>query len=122
MTTSESHQPRTPQPPLPPQLDLPPLAELEQTAHVVSIPTRTRFRGVSVREAIVFDGPAEVSEFSPFVEYDDREAANWLRAAIEFGWQQLPAPQFESVPVNATIPAIGSDEIAGLLRRFPGAH
>ena len=70
---------------------LPPLDELLECARAVAIPTRTRFRGVSVREAVVFDAPNGASEFSPFVEYEDREAASWLAAAIEYGWGEPPA-------------------------------
>ena len=59
---------------------------------VLSIPTTTKFRGISEREVVIFQGPAGWSEFSPFVEYDDFEAKNWLKAAIEGAnrnWQNL---------------------------------
>ena len=59
---------------------------------VVSIPTRTNFRGVTSREIALFRGEQGWSEFSPFVEYDDLEAKNWLKAAIEGAnrnWQNL---------------------------------
>jgi o-succinylbenzoate synthase len=49
---------------------------------IVAIPTRTNFRGVTVREAALFRGPAGWSEFSPFIEYSDSEAEVWLEAAL----------------------------------------
>ncbi|MDQ2669981.1 MAG: O-succinylbenzoate synthase, partial [Gemmatimonadota bacterium] len=71
---------------------LPPLTELTASAHVVALPLVTRFRGVDVREALLFAGPQGWTEFSPFAEYDDAEAAAWLAAAIDYGWNAAPAP------------------------------
>ena len=97
-----------------------PFPELAATARVVSIPLRTRFRGIDVREAMLFRGPAGWTEFSPFVEYDDEEAAAWLRAAIDFGWNDHPGPGF--VRVNATLPVVSVDRVPEVLARFPGAR
>ena len=58
--------------------DLPPLEELLDGMRVVAIPMRTRFRGVTVREAALLRGPAGWGEFSPFLEYAAPEAARWL--------------------------------------------
>ena len=98
----------------------PSLDELLECARAVAIPTRTRFRGVSVREAVVFDAPNGASEFSPFVEYEDREAASWLAAAIEYGWGELPALRRTRIAVNATVPAVPAAEVPGVLARFDG--
>lgn len=98
------------------------LEELLASAHVVAIPTRTRFRGITVREAVIFDAPNGASEFSPFVEYGDAEASRWLAAAIEFGWGELPAPRLGTVEVNATVPAVAAAEVPGVLARFPGCR
>ena len=98
---------------------LPDLAELLADAHVVSLPMRVRFRGITTREAVVLRGPEGWTEFSPFVEYDDAEAAAWLRAAVDFGWTAHEAAS-DSVPVNATVPAIGAAQVAELLARYPG--
>ena len=38
---------------------------------VVALPLRTKFRGIVVREALIFRGSQRWSEFSPFVEYED---------------------------------------------------
>ncbi|WP_439688817.1 o-succinylbenzoate synthase [Curtobacterium sp. SP.BCp] len=100
---------------------LPDLAELLADAHVVSLPMRVRFRGISTREAVVLRGPEGWTEFSPFVEYDDAEAAAWLRAAVGFGWTAHEAAS-DSVPVNATVPAIGAAQVAELLARYPGCR
>ena len=63
---------------------LPALDRLIDTARVVSLPLTTRFRGVDEREALLLEGPEGWAEFSPFLEYDDAEAATWLTAAIDF--------------------------------------
>lgn len=98
----------------------PTITELLRSAHVVSIPTLTTFRGIRVREAVLFDAPAGASEFSPFLEYDDREAAPWLRAAMEFGWEAVPDIRRDWIPVNATVPAIAAQQVPQILARFPG--
>ncbi|MCS5508228.1 o-succinylbenzoate synthase [Curtobacterium flaccumfaciens pv. flaccumfaciens] len=98
---------------------LPDLADLLADAHVVALPMRVRFRGITTREAVVLRGPAGWTEFSPFVEYDDAEAAAWLRATVDFGWTDHE-PAADSVPVNATVPAIAADAVADLLARYPG--
>ncbi len=71
---------------------LPDLAELLTDAHVVSLPMRVRFRGITTREAVVLRAPEGWTEFSPFVEYDDAEAAAWLRATVDFGWTAHEPP------------------------------
>ena len=102
----------TPQPPS--------TADLLDGLAVVSIPMRTRFRRVSVREAVLIRGPLGWGEFSPFPEYDDVESSRWLEAAIEAGWVGWPDPVRGSIPVNATVPAVPADEVAGILRRYDG--
>lgn len=98
----------------------PSITEILRSAHVVSIPTRTRFRGIRVREAVLFDAPAGASEFSPFTEYNDQESAPWLRAALEFGWEAVPDVRRDWVPVNATVPAVTPLLVPEILARFPG--
>jgi O-succinylbenzoate synthase len=101
---------------------LPTLHDVLATARVVDLPLVTRFRGLTSREAVLIQGPAGWSEFSPFVEYADDEAAAWLGAALEFGWQETPASRRELIPVNATVPAIDAAEVPALLARFPGCR
>lgn len=99
---------------------MPALADILATLRVVSIPTRTTFRGVTTREAALFEGPNGWTEFSPFIEYDDEEAATWLRAALEYGWDETPRPLRHRIEVNATVPAVSAMEVPGVLERFPG--
>ncbi|RWZ50991.1 O-succinylbenzoate synthase [Labedella phragmitis] len=101
---------------------VPSVEDLVASAHVVSLPLTTRFRGITVREAVVFDGPMRATEFSPFVEYGDVEASTWLRAAIEFGWTEQPPIRRDSIRVNATVPSVPAHEVAGILARFPGCR
>ncbi|GAA4070261.1 o-succinylbenzoate synthase [Microbacterium laevaniformans] len=103
-------------------MSLPRVADLLATAHVVSLPLVTRFRGVEHREAVLFEGPEGWTEFSPFLEYDDAEAAVWLAAAIDYGWRHQPAPVRDRVPVNATVPAVAADDVPSVLARFDGCR
>jgi o-succinylbenzoate synthase len=101
---------------------VPALGEVLGGAHVVALPMVTRFRGITVREAVVFEGPNGWTEFSPFVEYGDEEASAWLAAAYDYGWGHAPVALRSSIPVNATVPAVTAAEVAGVLGRFPGAR
>ncbi|MDC7804624.1 o-succinylbenzoate synthase [Sphingomonas sp. BLCC-B65] len=103
-------------------MSLPRVADLLATAHVVSLPLVTRFRGVEHREAVLFEGPEGWTEFSPFLEYNDAEAAVWLAAAIDYGWHRQPAPVRDRVPVNATVPAVAADDVPSVLARFDGCR
>ena len=55
------------------------------------------------------DGPEGWGEFSPFLEYDDPEAAPWLRCAIEAAVDGWPPPVRDLVPVNVTVPAVPAE-------------
>ena len=96
----------------------PALTDLLSSARVVSLPLRTRFRGVVDREVMLFEGPNGWAEWSPFLEYPDEEAAVWLAAAIEFGFGALPEIRREAIPVNATLPAVTPDQVEKVLARF----
>jgi len=97
-------------------------AELLEVAHVVDIPLRVPFRGLTRREALLLHGPHGWAEFAPFVEYPDREAATWLAAAVEAGWEGWPAPARELIAVNATVPAVPAEQVASVLEAFPGSR
>lgn len=101
--------------------DLPPLSDLVDAAHVVSLPMRVRFRGITERELMLIDGPAGWGEFGAFPEYDDVEAAQWLRSAIESAWAGPPPALRDRIPVNATVPAVEPAGVTDVLARFPGA-
>jgi O-succinylbenzoate synthase len=98
----------------------PDLAALLDGVRVVQIPMRVRFRGVTMREAALVRGPRGWGEFAPFPEYGDREASRWLAAAVEAGWLGWPDPVRGSIPVNATVPAVAADQVAGVLARYDG--
>lgn len=100
----------------------PELRDLLETARVVALPMTTRFRGVTTREALLFEGPQGWAEFSPFVEYDDAEASLWLAAAIDYAWNPGPAPLRDRIPVNATVPAVDAARVPEILARFPGCR
>ncbi|MBM6399907.1 o-succinylbenzoate synthase [Phycicoccus sonneratiae] len=98
----------------------PALDDLLGGMHVVAVPMRVPFRGVRVREAVLLEGPRGWGEFAPFLEYGPAEASRWLASGIEAAWEGWPEPVRDTVPVNATVPAVGPDEVAGVLARFPG--
>lgn len=79
---------------------------------VYSIPMRVRFRGLERRTGVLFAGPAGWSEWSPFPEYDDEEAAMWLRAAVEVAEHGYPGPLRDTVPVNGIVPALPPEDAA----------
>ena len=94
--------------------------DLLARVHVVALPMRVRFRGITEREVALIEGPAGWGEFGAFPEYDDPEAAHWLASALEMAWQGPPAAVRSRVSVNATVPAVAAGEVAGILERFPG--
>ena len=73
---------------------------------VWSVPMRTRFRGIDVRDGVLVRGPAGWGEFSPFWDYDVEESRRWWAAALESAVEGWPAPVRPSVPVNVTVPAV----------------
>lgn len=103
-------------------LIVPPLEEILATAHVVALPMNVKFRGVLLREVMVFRGPAGWAEFSPFVEYDDVESARWLASALEAGWVGYPEAVRDWVPVNATVPAVAAEQVPSVLGAFDAVH
>ena len=97
------------------------LAEIFNDLTVVAIPMRTNFRGVNVREAALFRGPAGWSEFSPFLEYNADESEPWLVAALEGAYKPWPELMRNSVGINATLPKVEINQVNEILQRFPGA-
>ncbi|MFW0773232.1 o-succinylbenzoate synthase [Paenarthrobacter nitroguajacolicus] len=97
---------------------LPSLEELLDSAHVVSLPMRVKFRGIMERETLLLRGPLGWGEFCPFPEYDDDESSRWLAAALEAGWLGFPAPVRDKIPVNATVPAVPAEHVPEVLARF----
>ena len=77
----------------------------------------TRFRGISRREGMVVHGPAGWAEFSPFLDYSVAECIPWLAAALDSAEREWPAPVRQQVAVNCTVPAVGPDQAADIVRR-----
>ena len=84
---------------------------------VLSIPMRTRFRGITTREVALVEGPAGWGEWSPFLEYDAAEAAPWLACARETADGGWPEPLRDRVPVNVTVPAVGPEQAHAIVLR-----
>jgi o-succinylbenzoate synthase len=79
--------------------------------HVWSIPMRTRFRGITVREGMLIRTASGWGEWSPFLDYTEPAVVEpWLRAAEEAAAGDWPAPLRTSVPVNVTVPAVGPEQ------------
>jgi O-succinylbenzoate synthase len=88
---------------------------------VVALPLKSKFRGITVREVALFEGPAGWGEFAPFLEYDDVESSNWLLSAIDAATNPAPMAHRGFIKVNATLPAINNaKEIEDLLQSFAG--
>src|SRR5882757_1393569 len=98
------------------------LDDLLERLHVVALPMRVRFRGITVREVALIDGPAGWGEFGAFLEYGPPEAAHWLAAAIEAAYEVPPGVRRDRVPINATVPAVDAPQVPEVLARFPGAR
>ena len=94
---------------------------LLDTLRVVALPTKTNFRGITVREVALFKGEQGWAEFSPFVEYDDQESAAWLACAIEAATAPRPHLYRTQVAVNGTIPALNDESaLQRIVESFPG--
>jgi O-succinylbenzoate synthase len=89
---------------------------------VFSIPLRTRFRGITVREGVLVEGEAGWGEFSPFLEYDAPTSAPWLdcaREAADLGW---PTPVRDRIPVNVTVPACSPERAREIVLASAGCR
>ena len=100
----------------------PALDDILDRMHVVALPMRVRFRGITTRELALIDGPAGWGEFGAFLEYGDDEAAQWLAAALDSAYRTPPPPRRMRIDVNATVPAVDAAGVPEILARFPGAR
>jgi O-succinylbenzoate synthase len=97
------------------------LDDLLATLRVIALPTRTNFRGINLREVALMQGPQGWGEFSPFLEYDDKECRPWLATAIEAATVARPTRYRDSIAVNGTIPELNDKkEIEDLMRSYKG--
>jgi O-succinylbenzoate synthase len=95
--------------------------QLLASMHVVALPLKSKFRGITVREVALFEGPAGWGEFAPFLEYDDFESSTWLLSAIDTAINPAPMAYRGFIKVNATLPALNNaKEIEELLQSFAG--
>lgn len=86
-------------------------------ARIYAIPMRARFRGITVREGMLIEGPVGWGEFCPFADYDDAVSASWLATTIEqctIGW---PEPVRDRIPINCTVPAVGPERAYDITAR-----
>ncbi|WP_421743486.1 o-succinylbenzoate synthase [Cellulomonas sp.] len=90
--------------------------------HVWSLPLRTRFRGLTVRDGVLVRGAAGWGEFSPFWDYDVEESAAWWRAAREAADDGWPAPVRSRIPVNVTVPAVDAETAHRIVRASGGCR
>lgn len=97
------------------------LDDLLETLRVITLPTRTNFRGVTYREVALMQGPQGWGEFSPFLEYDDNECRPWLASAIEAATVARPARFRDAVAVNGTIPELNDvKKLETLMESYSG--
>ncbi|MCX6483329.1 MAG: o-succinylbenzoate synthase [Mycobacterium sp.] len=94
--------------------------DLLDRLHVVALPMRVRFRGITVREVALIDGPSGWGEFGAFLEYEAAEAAHWLASAIESAYGTGPPTLRDRIRINATVPAVPAAQVPEVLARFPG--
>lgn len=99
---------------------LPPLDEILIQTQVISIPMKVPFRGVSLRETALIQGPAGWGEFAPFLEYGPQESSFWLASALEAAYLPYPQPRRQQIELNATLPAVGPQQVEGVLARYQG--
>jgi O-succinylbenzoate synthase len=101
---------------------MPTLPDLLDRLHVVALPMRVRFRGITTREVALLDGPVGWGEFGAFLEYRAQEASVWLASAIEAAYREPPPVRRDRIPINATVPAVSAAQVPEVLARFPGAR
>jgi O-succinylbenzoate synthase len=92
------------------------LSALLGAAVPFALPLLRPFRGISVREGVLIEGPSGWGEFAPFADYSDAAAARWLDSAIEAAFGIWPDPRRWEVRVNAIIPEVDAVDAAALAR------
>ncbi|MFT5223788.1 MAG: O-succinylbenzoate synthase [Glaciecola sp.] len=98
-----------------------PLPGVHITLHPFEVPLRVKFRGVTSRRGVLLSGPSGWGEFSAFDEYDDEYAARWLDAAVAAARDPWPRAVRDTVPVNATVPAVDPATAQAIVREFNAA-
>lgn len=88
--------------------------------HVYAIGLKTKFRRITVREGVVFKGPAGWAEFSPFNDYGIAESAHWWNSAIDSANNNWPEAQRDLIEVNATVPAVSAKQAFEIVQNSGG--
>ena len=91
------------------------IKEILDTAEVFAIPLYDKFRGITVREGILVQGPAGWAEFSPFTDYDDRACVPWLQAALDTAQNPWPTMLRTTIEVNTTVAVVSPERAAALV-------
>ena len=81
------------------------------------IPRNLPFRGQRRRLGAVVRGPHGWGECSPFPGYGPADRVSGERAAIESACRPWPPALRDWIPVHTTVPAVGPEEAAELVRR-----
>ena len=86
-------------------------------AVVWDIPLKTPFRGITRRDGVLLHGPSGWGEVAPFWDYGSEVGAPWLAAGLSQALGDVVLPRYrETVPVNVTIPEVGAQEAAQMVR------
>lgn len=85
------------------------IEDIVASARPFAIGLRHEFRGTTVREGLLIDGPASWAEFAPFTDYDDAACVPWLKAAVDTAIRNWPAPRRSMIEVNTTVPILPPD-------------
>ena len=91
------------------------IQDILSTAAVFAIPLHDPFRGITVREGILLEGPAGWAEFSPFTDYDDQACVPWLHAALDTAQNPWPEMQRTAIEVNTTVAVVAPARAAALV-------
>ncbi|KKC03141.1 O-succinylbenzoate synthase, partial [Mycobacterium nebraskense] len=91
------------------------LGDILDRLHVVALPMRVPFRGITTREVALIEGPSGWGEFGAFLEYAPPEAAHWLASGIEAAYRRPPPRRRDRIPINATVPAVDAARVAEVL-------
>jgi len=97
---------------------LPPLEELLRNAVAIELPLQKRFRGLTQRHLILFEGPSGWGEFAPFSDHDLRHAARWLQGAIEAAYVGFPDAVRDRVAINGVVPMLDAPGAAAWVRQL----
>jgi O-succinylbenzoate synthase len=86
------------------------IAEIAEQSIPFALNLNGNFRNTQVRTGVLISGPSGWGEFAPFPEYSDEVCAKWLAGALEAAFGTYPAKLRNSIPVNAIIPMLNSEQ------------